>query len=177
MKLITSIFLFLFIALNVNNAFAEINEKHSYQAYPYHGLSFKHLDASEFSNSIIRGSMYYQEALESTESLSATPPDPRVDIFPNGTENVIFEDCNLDNIKLPKNSTLIDSSNRQIRVQNDWEDWLCDADSKPLEPIRKEEFIEKEVSIDSKDIPNTKWTKAQRKVFEELLNEAALLTD
>ena len=79
------------------------------------------------------------------------------DIFPNGMTNVTFAECNLDNVFVPPGNTVEESScNRQLKLQNDGEQWFLDAQLKPKEPVEKEWFLEKGFSIDSKDIPLTK---------------------
>ena len=84
---------------------------------------------------------------------------------------VIFKGCNLDNVIVPLGNTIIDSCHRQIDVQNDWDDWILDDITlQPMEPMNKAERIKAGLSIDPKDIPNTKWTEEQRRAFEDLIN-------
>lgn len=123
--------------------FAGVNEKYSYKDFMH--KSFEHLPASEFNNSTIVGSCFYQEG------------EPDQDIFPDGLVNVIFEKNNLDNV-LIKSGMTVDSSNatRKIQVQNDLTDWIVEKDHdvwKPKEPIDRAKFVELEISIDPQDIP------------------------
>ena len=165
MKLV--LILNLVLILTATNAYA--NEKYSYKDFMHQ--DFLSVDASEFSDSTIIGSNFYQESAYSADALGNTPPDPLVDVFPVGTQNVTFERCNLDNVKLPKDSILIDCINRRIRVQNDWEDWILDGDSKPSEPMNLEQRLEAEVWTSPNSIPNVLWTEAQKETFEEGLRE------
>ena len=152
-------------------AFAqEVNEKYSFKAFPYHGVSFVDRPASEFNDTIIRGSCFYQEALYSADALSVTPPSPTVDVFPAGMTGVIFKWCNLDNVNVPIGNTIIGGTHKKIRVQNDLEDWILDVDNKPIEPMDKEQRLEKNVSVDPKDIPTKKMTEEERKDFEDFIN-------
>lgn len=146
-----------------------LNEKYSHQAYPYHNVSFKEVDPKEFNNTVIKGSCFYQEALEN---------DPNFDIFPDGMTGVIFIGCNLDNINIPIGNEVVGCSQKRIKVQNDWDDWLMeykDGKWKPKEPIDKEQRLDANLSIDPKDIPNEKWTEEQRKQFEDLLFSASIV--
>lgn len=125
-----------------------INLKYSYKDFT--GQSFVDLDPSEFNGKgAIIGTCLYQESARVGPVAKA--------IFPAGTEGIVFERCNLDNVELPVGSTTdARCLTRMIRVQNDNEDWRLDAELKPLEPINKESFIEEGRSIDPKDIPETR---------------------
>ena len=58
-------------------------------------------------------------------------------------------------------------SNRQIKAQNDWDDWILDNSLNPIEPTNKVDRELAGVSIDPRDIPNKKMTKEERDAFEE----------
>ena len=149
----------------------DLNTKHSFKAWPYHNLSFKDKSAEEFSNSIIRGACYYQEAEYNEDSLSTTPKDPKVDIFPDGMTGVIFDRCNLWNVIVPPGNTVLPNCGiGRIRVQNDWQDWILGTDNKPVEPMDKDKRIEKGISILPEDIPSTLMTQEERDAFEASLN-------
>lgn len=141
-----------------------INEKYSNKSFPYHGLSFKDRPASEFNNTIIRGSCFYQEG------------EPNQDIFPDGMTGVYFTGCNLNNIYVDETQNTIDKTSinrcltRKIKVQNDWDDWILDDQLKPIEPMDKEQRLKKGISIDPKDIPIKKFTEEERDAFENLFN-------
>lgn len=152
--------------------FAEtINEKYSYKAFSYHGLSFKDRPVSEFNNTIIRGSCFYQEWREGDKEIIK-------DIFPDGMTGVTFEKCNLDNIFIPDGNTINEikgGCHRKIAVQNDWDDWILDDDLRPIKPTNKEQRLKAGVSIDPKDIPKKKFTKEERKQFEESMHEKIII--
>lgn len=122
-----------------------INEKYSYKSFPYHGLSFKDIPASEFNDTEIIGGVFYQEWCNDGDTMK--------DIFPDGIHGVTFRDCVLDNVYIPVGNTIIGGTHKRIRVQNDMEDWIVDEDDKPVEPLHKRRFEDVGFSIDPKDIP------------------------
>ena len=141
-----------------------VNEKYSNKAFAYHGVSFKLESAKDFNNSEIQRSCFYQEWVEGDTEVMK-------DIFPTGMIGVTFRNCNLDNVYVDEvNNELIDCSHRAIKVQNDWDDWILDGTLKPVEPMNKEQRIAAGVSIDPKDIPETKMTEEERKAFEEQIH-------
>lgn len=85
--------------------------------------------------------------------------DPLKKIFPASMTGVIFKRCNLDNVFVqePENTIMdadgIASSHRRIRVQNDMQDWIVDADGKPDRPLDPTLQAELGLSPDPKDIP------------------------
>lgn len=136
-----------------------INEKYSHKDFT--GKSLVDIKPEELNDSIIIGSCFYQENV----------PDCKV--FPDGAKGITFIDCNLDNVLLPPESKLQNSSNRRILMQNDLEDWILDEKLKPIVPIEKKLFLELGLSIDSKDIPNEKLDKSIiNKKREELLKDS-----
>lgn len=127
-----------------------VNDKYSFKGSAHHGLSFKDRPASEFNNTCIKGTSFYQEWVEGDVSIVK-------DIFPDGMSGVEFVRCNLDNIEIPVGNTVDStSSQNKIKVQNDLEDWKLDTSLKPIEPVDKDSFIEEGKSIDPKDIPTFK---------------------
>lgn len=141
----------------------EVNEEYSFRAFPYHDVSFKGVPAEDFNNTIIRGSCFYQEWRENENVIK--------DIFPDGMTDVIFVNCNLDNIYIPPGNTIQDGTNKRIQVQNDFQAWILDNDLKPVEPMDKRIRLVAGVSIDPIDIPSKKFTPEERKQFEEQLRE------
>lgn len=145
-----------------------INEKYSYKAFPYYGVSFKDRPASEFNNTTIRGTMFYQAWREGEEVVK--------DIFPDGMKGVVFERCNLDNVYIPDGNILRDdpphfNTHLKIQMQNDREDWILDDDLKPVKPMDKEQRLKAGIiSIDPKNIPKKKITIKQRRDFERLID-------
>ena len=120
-----------------------INQKYSFKDFI--GQDFSSVDASEFNNTEIVGSCFYQENI------------PDAEIFPAGMTGVTFKRCNLDNVKVPTGNTVeSDCCHRKVKAQNDLEDWLLDAENKPTEPMRKVDYIRLGISIDPKDIPAEK---------------------
>lgn len=87
-----------------------INTKYSQKDFT--GQSFKNRPASEFSNTTIVGSCFYQP--------NYTDQAVWTTIFPEGTTNVTFIACNIDNVKLPTNTTLTGelNSHRQFIIVN-----------------------------------------------------------
>ena len=140
-----------------------INKKYSYQAFPYHGLSFKDRPASEFNNTEIVGSCFYQEWQEGEL-------DVVKDIFPDGIKGVVFIRCNLDNVYVPSGNKIVEGTHKTIKVQNDWDDWFLDDNLKPKEPMNKEVRLKAKISINPKDIPKKKFTTKEREDFEKLLS-------
>ena len=143
-------------------AHAGVNEKYSYKDFM--GESFTHLPASEFNNSTIIGSNFYQE----------NKPDE--DIFPDGLVNVEFQKCNLDNV-LIKTGMTADNTNakKRIKAQNDLEDWIVEKVSDKWvakEPHKKDKFAELGLSIDPKDIPVKKQTKSTTEKKREEINNS-----
>lgn len=136
------------------------NDKYSGKAFPYHGLSFKK-ETDLKPGTVIYASVFYQEWVEG---------DVMKDIFPATMEGVTFYNCNLDNVYISPGNTVIGGQHRKIQVQNDWDDWILEDNLKPKKPMNKEEREKKNLSIKPNDIPKDKWTKEERKQFEELLN-------
>ena len=129
-----------------------INKKYSFKDFT--AQSFASVDPSEFNNTEIVGSCFYQEA------------EPDTEVFPAGMVGVTFKRCNLDNVKIPPGNTVEGSCcHRKIKVQNDLEDWFLDTSLKPVEPMSKKKFIELGISTDPKDIPATKLDKRVTEVI------------
>ena len=123
-----------------------VNETHSFRDYThgtaeglpvaFGGTPLAKLPPEEFSGTTIRGSC-----------LSCEVPDTPV--FPAGTKALTFDSCNLDNVLLPPGSVVLDNcSARRFLVQPDGEDWLVDADNRPLRPLSAPDV---EVVITSED--------------------------
>lgn len=160
--------LILFLLVGFNVQAKPINEKYSNKGFPYHNVSFKDRPASEFNDTIIRGSCFYQEWIEGDDEVVK-------DIFPDGMVGVHFTGCNLDNIYIPVGNTIDTTTvnrvlNRKLQVQNDWSLWILDNDLKPKEPLNKEERLEKGISIEPESIPTKKFTKEERDAFENLFS-------
>ena len=135
-----------------------INEKYSHQGFPYHGLSLRDRPASEFNDTEIIGSCFYQEWIEGESEVVK-------DIFPDGMKGVTFKGCNLDNVFILKGNSLEGCTNKTIQVKNDLSDWILDKDLNPTEPMDKKERLAKGISIDPKDIPLKKFTTEEREIL------------
>lgn len=152
------------------------NKKYSYGDFTHQ--SFVDEPAKDFNDTEIVGSCFYQESAYDAGSLSPTPPDPRVVIFPASMRGVVFKRCNLDNVIMPAGNTVVATGaepccQRRIRVQNDLEDWALAADNKPLEPVAKKQFQRLGLSIDPKDIPAEKLEKSVTQEAEDQLRVEA----
>ena len=119
-----------------------INQLHSFKNYT--NVSLKHLDASEFSNTKIKNTCFYQELKEGETDLK--------DIFPDGVTGLSFMCCNLDNVLIPKDTILEASQNRLIVKQLDEDDWVLDKTTKAvIEPANRKLF-----ELQAKNIDPTK---------------------
>ena len=137
------------------------NEKYSYKDFA--DQSFKTVDASEFNNTTIIGSNFWQN------------DRPHSDIFPNGMTGVVFKRCNLDNVSVPLGNTIdAESCNVQTKIQNDNEYWIVDAQEKPIEPQEKERFEALGLSVAVQDIPPVKMTELLTNKKARELNEASI---
>lgn len=83
------------------------------------------------------------------------------EVFRQNMIGVKFVCTRLDNVFVPDGNFIINEINGQpcgshnlIQVQNDLEDWVIDGNGEPIEPINKDAFLEKGISIDPDDIPN-----------------------
>jgi hypothetical protein len=148
--------LFVFILFS-SLAFADVNEKYSYKDFI--GKTFLDVDPSEFNNTEIIGSCFYQESSYGTIN-------PMKDVFPVGMTGVTFIKCNLDNVRIPIGNTVVGGTNKRILVQNDREDWILDENNKPIEPMDKERRLAVGLSINPKDIPKTMITEEERNAHE-----------
>ena len=120
-----------------------LNKKYSYKNFMDEVLVG--IPASDFNNSEIIGSCFYQQA----------GPDTKV--FPNEMTGVAFQKCNLDNAAIPAGN-IVESSclHRRLMAQNDLETWVVDGSNVPVEPVNPKTFTEFGLSIDPADIPIVK---------------------
>lgn len=132
------------------------NEKYSYKSFTHQ--SFVHTDPSEWNDTEVVGSCFYQE----------NKPDTQV--FPDGIRNVKFIRCNLDNVFIPETCTVEGGCRRRIMIQNDLEDWIVDKDNKPVEPLDKARYLRLGLSIDPRDLPTEKasQTPSEAKITQEV---------
>lgn len=116
-----------------------INKKYSYKDFMDKDLTA--LSASDFNNSEIVGSCFYQQKAPDTQ------------VFPSGITGVKFIKCNLDNVLIPTGNTIEGDCHRKIKVQNDLEDWIVDGLGKPVEPVNPKTFTNLGLSITPNIIP------------------------
>lgn len=122
------------------------NEQYSHQVCQ--GQTFLDVDPAEFIGMEIVGSNFYQEG------------DQR-QVFPDGSTDMIFTNCNTDNVILPPNSTLYGTTtNKRIHKQTNGVDYFCDESTgAPTEALPKEVMILLGLSVDVKDLPETELEK------------------
>ena len=98
------------------------------------------LSPDEFSNMKLVQFSNYKEGAE------------RVQGLPAGVVNVVFEDCNIDNMIIPEGCSISrTTTNKKLEAQNDNEDWDMDK----LKPLRESEYIELGLSTDFNDLPDS----------------------
>jgi len=134
----------------------------SYDYQDFTDRNFLDLPPEEFSGKIISGSCFYQQ-------YTPDGKEPPFEIFPPTVKDVTFVRCNLDNVKLPEGTKIIECTNKIIKVQKDLDDWICNEEGNPIEPLNKELRIKAGISISPDSIPNEKFTEEQRRIFEQQL--------
>lgn len=82
---------------------------------------------------------------------------PDAEVFRSDMKNVTFINCNLDNVFIPDNNTIIGGSMRRFKAQNDLNDWLIDDTDKPTLPLNHKAFTKFDLPMpDPLDIPAQK---------------------
>jgi len=140
----------------------------------YTGKDFTDRDLSKtdpgtWNGTVVKSMCLYQQA---TDGIGVTL-DPRKHVLPPGIKDVVFEGCNLDNCHVPAGATMVDCTNKRIRVQNDLDDWELDSDNKPVKPVATKLRQRHGVSIKPEDLPTKPFTAEEREAFEATLSEAA----
>lgn len=133
------------LGILLNQLSHSCDPKWSYKTFTNQNFFGK--DADEFNGKEICASSFYNE-------------NPNSNIFPVGMKSVTFIRCNLDNLVISANNTLIDCSTRSFKVQNDLEDWIIDGGNNPIEPFTKQRFIDLGISTNPVNIPMTKLSEA-----------------
>lgn len=77
------------------------------------------IEADDLNDQTIYNSCFSQET-------------PNSNIFPATMRNVIFKNCNLDNVFIPVGNEVTDCSTRKYSAQNDGNDWELGEDNKPF---------------------------------------------
>lgn len=102
---------------------------------------FRDIPLNRLNNLTITGSNFYREGT------------PKTRIFPAGMVGVTFVNCNLDNILIPTGNFLQNSSNRQIKSQNDLKDWVLDRNNSPIEPTLLYACMDYSANLNPDNIP------------------------
>lgn len=97
-----------------------INEKYSYKDYT--NVDYSGLDLTDMNGTTIQGTCFYHDGY------------PFIDMSQLGLSKIILVNCNLDNVIVPENCTMINCSNRFIRSL-DGEDWLCSSGGAYVEKL------------------------------------------
>lgn len=83
---------------------------------------------------------------------------PDTNVFPIEVDGLTFIKCNLDNVEIPENSTLIDCVSRRFKCQNDLRDWEVDEYGDPVKLLDEDYWIGIGKSVDKDDIPQTPFS-------------------
>ena len=102
MKKIFTIVFSVLLAVSVFADNDDADKKYSWKDFT--DKKFLSEKPSEFTGKKIVGSCFYQQ----------NKTKKRIKIFPTGTESVMFVECNLDNVEIPPNSTVIGGCARII---------------------------------------------------------------
>lgn len=112
---------------------------------------------SPFSNRDFTGHSFVDipdDSIVENSCFSQETPDKH--IFRENMNKVIFRDCNLDNVFIPKGNIISNCSQKKFAVQNDKEDWIVDETNSPVVPIAQKQYETLGLSIDPNDIPPVK---------------------
>lgn len=124
-----------------------LNQKYSLKSF--RNQKFTDVPASEFNNTTIKGSSFYQSCCRTDGQM--------VNVFPPGMTGVTFEDCNLDNVIIPPGNTVVRGTNKRLKLQNDLMDWECDKETgAPIKPANGRLCSKVGVSQDPKDLPRNR---------------------
>ena len=115
------------------------DSKHSYRDYLCR--SFVDRPAEEFSDQHIVKTCFAQQ-------------EPDTLVFPDGVRGLTLSYCDLTNVLIPDGVTIVEGCLVQsVKVQNDGNDWVLDAEKKPVEPVNKKYLESQGMSVDPADIP------------------------
>lgn len=79
--------------------------------------------------------------------------EPDTVVFPDDAVNIRFVNCNLDNCKLPRGSSVVGGTARRFFVQNDLRDWEIDQQGQPVRVLNEKSWALQGYSVDPRDIP------------------------
>lgn len=139
------------------------SEKYSFQDFTNQYLR----EAADLDGSVVVGSCFYQVC--SYDFVG----DPLRHIFPEDMQEVVFVDCNLDNVYIPPGNTMRGCSHRRIKQMNDREYWFIDENLTPTEPIHKKRLMRLKANVNPSKIPVEKISDAGllKKRFEQMMTE------
>lgn len=80
--------------------------------------------------------------------------NPNTKVFPDGIVNCTLVNWNTNNCIIPAGITLSGGSNKQVKRQNDGENWIVDKNLKPVSPLIPEEYDKYGLSKKPQDIPS-----------------------
>lgn len=78
---------------------------------------------------------------------------PDSEVLPPELKGATFIKCNLDNVIIPADNTVIDCSQQRVEEQNDMRDWVIDESGNAQKVLNEEYWIEQGVSVDALAIP------------------------
>jgi hypothetical protein len=129
-----------------------MNEKYSGRDFTSQNLSSD--NPSDFDGEIV-GSCFAQE-VPFNERASHDGSDRHVDtklhIFPPEI-TPLFVSCNLDNCAVPSRASMVNCTNRKIRVMNDGRDW--ELDESTHRPLKCLHDLKGEPAREPENIPET----------------------
>lgn len=132
----------------------------------FSGWNFDPREGFDFSGKTIYASSFSQES-------------PETIVFSDETKNVTFVKCNLMNVVLPLNSTVIGSNQTTYAMQNDLRTWVVEKDCAlgpflckyaPVKLMNEEYWELKGYSVDPDDIPNQKIEREEDAPKADLIN-------
>lgn len=125
------------------------------------GIDFTLRPEVSFKGKVIYASCFAQEGLD-------------VEIFNESLAETTFIKCNLDNVKVDE-AIIVDCSQRRILVQNDHRDWELDEKNVPVKVLNEAYYVEKGISVDPLDIPESRIALAKDQNIESVLQETLAL--
>lgn len=78
---------------------------------------------------------------------------PDAKIFKSDMTGVTFVNCNLDNVSVPAGNTVVGSSTRRFKAENDLRNWSVDQNNQPIKLINEKNWANLGYSISVLDIP------------------------